>query len=265
MGKASSAKKVARAARAGNSTSNTKERRELGFPLTIAAVLLIGIAGIVLARNARDVSNTEPTLRDHWHSAYAVWDCTDEQFLPPFQSSFDPRGIHSHQDGLIHIHPFSSAVTGDGATLEVFLDAMLVRLTDDEFELENGETLSEDGATCNGEPAVLQVVRWNGADVASGPTEVVLEDLDQVSFDADLEAFTIALAPEGAEIPAPPSVDGALQAPSDLQSEGPVTTITGSDDGTDSEPTDDDGSSTDSTDDGTDDDPTETPEEPASE
>lgn len=204
MGKASSAKKVARAARVGAS-SGPAERRQLGFPALVAIVIVLGLVLVAFARSTRD-AQPEPTLQDHWHSAYGVWDCQSNSFLPDFQSERDPDGIHSHQDGLIHIHPFTSGVTGKEAQLNVFLTNMGASLTDSELTLPGNETLSE-GVECDGEEAILQVVRWSNVLSNSTPTEVITENLDETRFLADGEGFVIALAPEGAEIPLPQSLD----------------------------------------------------------
>ena len=81
--------------------------------------------------------------------------------------------------------------------------------------------MSEEGATCDGEPAILQVARFApGADVAS---EVISEDLDQFRFTADQEGVVIALAPVGFDIPPPPqsSIDVAAAAsPNVLNTDG---------------------------------------------
>ncbi|CAB4615589.1 unannotated protein [freshwater metagenome] len=58
MGKASSAKKVARAARAGGATTN-KTKRRLAFPVGIAAIVIVGSAIIFFAR---DSSTSTPTV-----------------------------------------------------------------------------------------------------------------------------------------------------------------------------------------------------------
>ncbi|MGI9601461.1 MAG: hypothetical protein ACR2QE_06240 [Acidimicrobiales bacterium] len=223
MGKASSSKKVARAARAGQS-SGPSERRELGFPIAIAAIVILGVLLVGWARTQRE--SEAPTLRDHWHSAYGVFVCTDGEFLEPFTSENDPDGIHSHQDGLIHIHPFGSSVTGDEAQMDVFLEAMLVSLDDDQMILADGTVLSEADTVCDGEAAVWQVARWSSAlDVSGDPDEIITEDLAAIRFDADGEAFTIALVPLGADIPPPPTASEVAEASQSLQSEGPVTDL----------------------------------------
>ncbi len=168
----------------------------------MAVVLVLGLLLVTYSRSQRDVSALAPTLRDHWHSAYSIWDCESEDYASVLTSDFDPRGIHSHQDGLLHIHPFSSAVTGDGATLGVFFEAMLVDLDDGQLNLPDGTELKE-GTMCGGEEAVLQVVRYNANDMAAGPVETVVGDIDDVILEGNREAFVIALAPVGAEIPPP--------------------------------------------------------------
>ncbi|MEM7285333.1 MAG: hypothetical protein AAF480_03195 [Actinomycetota bacterium] len=204
MGKASSAKKVARAARVGASSGPT-ERRQLGFPALVVIVIVLGLALVAFARTTRD-AQAAPTLQDHWHSAYGVYDCRTDSFLPDFQSERDPDGIHSHQDGLIHIHPFTAGVTGREAKLSVFLTNMGASLTDSELTLPGNETLAE-GVECDGEEAILQVVRWSNVIANSTPSEIITEDLDQTRFLEDGEGFVIALAPEGADIPLPQSLD----------------------------------------------------------
>ena len=204
MGKDSSAKKIARAERVG-ATSGPSERRSIGYPSAVALVIVLGLSLVVFARATRD-AEASPTLQDHWHAAYGVWDCVSESFLTPFQSEYDPEGIHSHQDGLIHIHPFTSSVTGKEARMSVFLKAMGASLSSEAFELPGGSSIDA-GVECNGEEAVLQVARWSDAFVGGEPTEVILEDLEEVRFLNDREAFTIARAPLGSEIPLPNTID----------------------------------------------------------
>ena len=62
------------------------------------------LALVVFARATRD-AEASPTLQDHWHAAYGVWDCVTESFLTPFQSEFDPEGyIHTKMDSYTFIH-----------------------------------------------------------------------------------------------------------------------------------------------------------------
>jgi hypothetical protein len=206
MGKASSAKKVARAAAIGES-SRTSDRRQLGYPLAVAATMIFGIALVVFAAASRD-SVPEPTLSDHWHDAYSIYSCETGGFEGALQGTSDPDGIHSHQDSLIHVHPFTGAVTGAGAKMEVFFNAMGVEMTNDTLTLPTGVTFTEGSTQCDGEDAVLQILRWtDGVNATDGaPDEIITENFNDVRYLANGEAFTIAFAPLGADIPAPESI-----------------------------------------------------------
>ncbi len=124
MGKASSAKKVARAARAGGKTSK-RERPKLAFPAAVFAVIVLGSLLVVFGRTSRSNSaaaDVAPVLnKDHWHAAYGIYVC--DKFNSPLvdlPNKPDTNGIHTHGEGVIHIHPFPGNVTGK---TEVNLDA----------------------------------------------------------------------------------------------------------------------------------------------
>lgn len=202
MGRASSAKKVARAARAaGSGGGRSGERRAIGFPALIAVIVVLGLLLVVYARSSR-TAEAHPSLNDYWTAAYMVYDCVDDQTMPIFTSTAEGLGIHSHQDGLVHIHPRSDTVTGDGAQLEVFMAAMAADITEDYIELPGGTRL-EAGVECDGGPAVIQVLRWSDAFSAndSDPSDVYTEAPGNVKFERDAEAFVIARAPLGFEPP----------------------------------------------------------------
>src|SRR5687768_17955782 len=92
MGKASSAKKLARAARAG-SASKGRDRREMGFPLIVALVLLLGTSLVIYARSSRSDA-VSPKLNvgaagvtgDHWHAALGIYNCRSEEHTSELQS-----------------------------------------------------------------------------------------------------------------------------------------------------------------------------------
>jgi hypothetical protein len=203
MGKASSAKKIARAARAG-ATSGPNDRRELGFPAIVIAVVIGGLLLVGFARTTRD-AQASPTLQDHWHNAYTVYDCVEDAFLPPFDSAFDPQGIHSHQDSLIHVHPFTAEVTGKGAKMGRFLDTMGATLEVEAITLPGGETL-EAGVDCDGTASVIAIGEWTDGLAAEGEPDVVYtEDFENIVFDANNKAYTIARVADPATMPPPPA------------------------------------------------------------
>ena len=221
MGKASSAKKVARAARVGGSgRATTRRSRIAAFPVLIGLILVLGVALLFYAINQRKdeqaaAEGDHPTIQEHWHAAYGVRICADAAgdrpsgFQAPFASDNDPVGIHSHADGVIHIHPFGSSSAGDNAQLGVFFEAMGVTINDDTIDLGNDLKVTEGDDTCGEQekPAIVQVARWENARETEGvEPEIITENIEDIHFDNDGEAYTIAFAPEGAEIPPPPSI-----------------------------------------------------------
>jgi hypothetical protein len=54
--------------------------------------------------------------RDHWHAPYLIFIGDQRQpNIPTFEA-----GVHTHGDGIIHIHPFQSSEEGTGASLQNF-------------------------------------------------------------------------------------------------------------------------------------------------
>jgi hypothetical protein len=235
MGKASSAKKVARAARAGGSAS--ADSRKLGYPLTIFVILLLGAGLVTYARGNRPAAAGAPTLEDHWHYAYGVYAC--DQFVPPLvdpPGKPDTLGIHTHEDGVIHIHPFSSAVTGNDANFGEFADFVGIELSDDGFTLPDGREF-KDGQKCGDQEGRVVLARWP-ADAPDADPELIEDDFGDVRFLQDRGVITLAFLPEDADVPRPPSVaqldqlsdvgPGAGPSTSVIE-EGGSTTITGID------------------------------------
>ncbi|MCY4193500.1 MAG: hypothetical protein OXF04_04280 [bacterium] len=225
-------------ARAASMGGVGQRRWLIGFPAVVVLIILVGTAVVAVARIQRD-AEARPGLSDHWHSAYTVWDCTageGGEHQPLFEGRrnsqgypYDPEGIHSHSDGIIHIHPFTANATGEDATMSKFFESMFVIMD------RNGITASEFGvisavdAECDGAPAVMQIVRWSDAltAVVAEPDERIYEDFGAVRFKQDGEAFTIALAPRDAVVPLPLTVGDLLGVSPSLvadlsQPEGPV-------------------------------------------
>jgi hypothetical protein len=210
MGRASSAKKVARAARAGGKGAKVGRERSLLFPGAIVLVVVLGLALVVYARSTIDPAEAvAPGIADHWHQAYGLYVCGE--FLPDMQDTSDPNGIHTHADGVIHVHPGAAqqvARTGDDATLEVFLNAAGASISDTRLDLPENEgydpsSYVEGENTCGDEDAIVQVAFWFSAANTDEDPEIITSDLANIQFNGDGGAYTIAFAPEGADIPPP--------------------------------------------------------------
>lgn len=210
MGRASSSKKVARAARAGGRPGAS---RNFLWPAVITALVLVGVLLVVISRPER-VASAAPIVGDHWHAAYGVSVCGEFQ-APYGDAQQDTSGIHAHGEGLIHMHPFSSNFTGDGANLEAFAEQVGMVLEDERLELPDGGVY-ENGDDCEDGVGRVQVQVWDDATDEEGR----LLDADFADYaPQDGEVVTIAFAPEGAELAKPPSV-GTI--PTDLGGQPPA-------------------------------------------
>jgi hypothetical protein len=152
---------------------------------------------------------------DHWHIAYGVYDC--DKYLPASQEQNDPLGIHTHGDGLIHVHPYDVSTIGDGARLARFTDAIGAELTDDHYRPGAGEAGAPEltaGQGCGDKPSELVIAYWPDA-LKDAKPELITKDLADFHFTRDGSAVAIALVPQGTtEIPLPPVIE-QLQNPSD--------------------------------------------------
>ncbi|HUP87690.1 MAG TPA: hypothetical protein VM143_18705 [Acidimicrobiales bacterium] len=199
MGRASSSKKVARAASTGGGRT-TRGSRPLAWYAAVVLVVLLGVSGIVFSRQERrdelavgKGSSAPVANRDHWHAAYGVYLC--DKFAPPITDTRDPKGIHTHGDGIVHIHPFVRSAAGRNATLAVFADATGLELSDDHVQEPGGKDHKSGETKCGGKTGVVQV-KVN--------QKVITENVDKFKL-SDGDLVTIAFAPKGAEIPPPPS------------------------------------------------------------
>ena len=198
----SSVNKVARAAAAGGRTQVRPGDRPLFFPLGMALVVIIGIVFVVLARNERvsNADNSAPRLGDHWHSAYEVNVCGEVQPAMP-NDDVDRTGIHSHGDGLIHIHPFLTTATGGQATLGTFFNEGGYEISDTTLRT-NSVDIDTADFLCGDEPSELVVLKW--VNVSADDPLVIREDLASVKLDnldpARGQLFSIAVVPVDADL-----------------------------------------------------------------
>ena len=260
MGKASSAKKVARAARAGGS-HRPGQRRQLGFPALIAVIVITGVGLVVFARTNRE-ANASPRsqaneVSDHWHAALGLYQC--DAFVldgSPEGGAYladlagDPLGIHTHDDGVIHIHPFTDAAGGRNARMRLFFQDVGIEATNTRVTFADGRVWEEGVTTCgegdDAEDGQIVLARWNSAqDAADGerPSELITEDFGDVRFRADREYFTFAFLPVGPieDVPVRPDVIESLSNLSDvIEADGSTTetTVAGEDGSTTTAPSD---------------------------
>ena len=200
MGKASSSKKVARAARAGGKTTKGP-KRQLGYPIGIAIIVVVGVLAVFFARNDnKTAAAVSPTVGDHWHAAYGIYVC--DAFLPPLTDTVsDTTGLHTHGDGIAHIHPFNNGAAGNNATLANWGKTTGISFSSTGFTV-NGTTY-ENGYDCNGQPATVSLFVWSAADTSAAPTVVPASEIGSFKFSENKLAITLAVVPDGVTPPPP--------------------------------------------------------------
>jgi hypothetical protein len=208
MGKASSAKKVARAARTGGRVSSGQPRSLL-FPSVLVLVVVLGISLVAYARNDRlnHANKGVPQLGDHIHEAIGFNVCGD--FLPNIPTFESKIGIHTHGDGVMHIHPFSQLGVGANATLGRFLkDAhdegnLDVSLNDTTLKL-LGETYKEGKTKCKGVTnPELRVAYWPDVQNAASKPQVTTGGFSKLPITKNGGGYTIYYGDSKAAIPKP--------------------------------------------------------------
>ena len=210
MGKASSSKKVQRAARAGGRVSSGQPRSLL-FPGVLTLIIVLGVALVVYARHDRlqDDLDGVPQLDDHIHQAFGVNVCGEwKTDIPEFESQI---GIHTHGDGVIHIHPHSQLGAGANATLGRFFENAR-----DEGDIDTeisdtklsylGDVIEEGETECEGvdDPELL-LAYWPDASDTSALPEILTGDFNEQRLTENGGAITLFYGDPDADIPRPPS------------------------------------------------------------
>lgn len=221
MGKASTNKKVARAASTGGGRT-ARGARPYGWYSAIALVTALGLFLIVFSRNEnQQASNPKkgPHPRaniDHWHAALGVYLC--DAFAPNVKDSgTDPHGIHTHGDGIIHIHPFDKTAAGNKAIVKVFATTVGMKLSATEIRLPGDSKTYTDGKTKCGSKTGQLTWYVNGKEKTGNPADYKPADRDKI---------VIAFAPKGTEIPKTPPSASELDHLSDVAPTTPTTATT---------------------------------------
>lgn len=209
-----------------------RQRRGGSMPwnVTIVVILLVGVLFVYLAKQATSADNTPPRVnKDHWHAYLGIDVCGT--WLPPAPSFEAAEGIHSHGEGLMHIHPFESVAAGKKATVGRFLadnQAANWSLSSDSMTLWDGQEHRNGqkcaGGTNDGRPAriVWSVGHfrqpWTGTLRTGNPSGFRPKDGDIVA---------VGFLPAGQPLPEPPGAEAALAHISDVggapASPGPAT------------------------------------------
>ena len=178
----------------------------LGFMAIIGVIGLLGVAGIIASRGGGTAgAEGGPDIGDHHHAALGINICG--QWKPNTPQYESPKGVHSHGDGFIHMHPYSRAGANENATIGLFLEGANEEITSDSIRLSDGTDLQngDDCANLGGKPGKI---RWtvNGKEKQGNPARYVPSDRDIIA---------LAFLPAGEEIGTPP-IAASGQSPSDV-------------------------------------------------
>lgn len=233
MGKASTNKKVARAAGIGGGRTYRGHTPWSYFGV-IALIVVLGIVGTVTSRDRRlsqinNQGDTRPTVGTTWHQGYAVYICG--KFQPFIEHAKNPQGITTNQPGIILIQPKVKAAAGKNATLGKFASAAGMTLNAAELQLPGGK-LYQDGNKCDGKAGHVYVKQFEFVGDTVGRlyngAKGQLPKLDPRDIRLqDQTLLTIAFVPasDASKIPPPPSEVGtALNALESSSSSSSTTT-----------------------------------------
>jgi len=204
-----------------------------------AIVVILGVALIVYARSAApsavgpflpDANN--PTKQDtHWHAALGVYDCdhwvgdatgngiwnwpvATPQGQPGRADNTNVyAGLHSHDDGIIHMEPLVSSEAGKNATVGLYFEYGGWKLSSDGYSFLG--TTVQNGDKCGSKPGTLQwaVGKW---DQTEAPQKLTVQSGDPSKYKLyQDDIVVIAFLPEGktiADIGNPPSLPNLAKA-----------------------------------------------------
>jgi hypothetical protein len=183
-------------------------RRIIAASLTVGA--LVGAGGFASGPPAHAGGQEKPVAtKDHWHAAFGIWSC--DHWLPPVPLGEDPTGVHTHGDGLIHIHPFDDRAAGKNATLGRFLEASVMKVDAKSIVVPKGPKLLA-GSDCLGKQTVIAAVVWRS--VKDKQPTLVTKDLASIRL-ADGQVIALVHGPKGTIPAMPPSIDDLIE-PADL-------------------------------------------------
>jgi plastocyanin len=120
---------------------------------TIMVVVIAILGGLFLVQSAKGA----PRIGDHWHAPYSIF--IGDELQPRIGETPTGEGIHTHGDGVMHIHPHTSVAEGGGAALEHFFGDQGGKLSNSEIQIPGREEVYKDGDEIDGQRAELRILR----------------------------------------------------------------------------------------------------------
>jgi len=202
--------------------NHPRQRTYMGRVVAVVSVLL---AGVLLGGCGGEP--VRPGVGDHWHVAYGFYVCDEyvgilqgdltgvKEDGRPESKDYGIIGVHSHNDGLIHFHPYSGLAAGPKANLGLFLYMYKIGISNEQIDLPEylGGSKIEYVSVCetpSGQvDAELRVQYWPNASNLE-QYETFTENFTDIPLTQDGAAIAIVFAPEGVQAPIPPSVGAPI-------------------------------------------------------
>jgi len=193
----------------------------------MGVVVLIGLSLTWFSRTQelsknQSAAKIAPRLNiDHWHSALSVYLC--DHWAPNIPQFESVDGIHTHGDGVVHIHPYTAAASGNGATLGFYVKAVSnlgghgkFKLSLTELQYPGDKTDWKNGDKCQGQPGKVKFT-VNGKEQSIDPNLWKLRNGDYLD---------IGFVPANTPLPSNPSEKANLAAITDVTPTGTTSPTT---------------------------------------
>ena len=220
-----------------------------------AIVVIAGIALIAYTQATKPapvgpfLTNGDPTQKDtHWHAALGMYDCdhwmgdtsgsgiwnwpnANAQSQPSRASNPNVyAGLHSHDDGVIHMEPLVSEEAGKNATVGLYFDFGGWKLSSTGFSFLG--TTVKNGDKCGTKAGTLQweVGTWDGDTTGKTKQKYTVKTGNPAKYKLhQYDIVVVAFLPEGTSISSigsPPSVPNLAKAlGAESAAPGPQTTM----------------------------------------
>jgi hypothetical protein len=216
MGKASSNKKVARAAGTGGGRTGSSNT-PWAYVGLIALICIAGVALTYTSRNRFEQQKNTPAASSvapkvggtAWNEGLAVYLCGAYQ--APIKKATTTTGLDPDGNGVIHIAPKVKSVAGTKATLGAFAKSVNMTLTSDSIQLPGGKKYTN-GDKCDGQAAKLYVKQYPYVGAANGTLETTSAPDVRLANSVVVTIAFVAPSKKDAIPSAPQSVQSALKA-----------------------------------------------------
>jgi uncharacterized cupredoxin-like copper-binding protein len=111
----------------------------------VVGIIFVVFGVLALLFVTRSATGAPRIGRDHWHATYTYFVCGEKQPNAPTWEA----GVHTHGDGVIHIHPFSASEEGAGARLVKWFEYGGGKLDSDEIRMPGSSVTYKDGDECS--------------------------------------------------------------------------------------------------------------------